>query len=242
MKNKNLALLLLMALSLGTAHAQVVEETTTVDVMTQNEVQSSMSPIDRARMNGDLMEQRKATNEAARAEIEGARENLSDMREEQKSDAADRREATKATGAELREEVKSGDLEKEAAQAQMQAQRDSNQEAAVADRTERVEAKSAIVSKRQAMVDTRIATVREKNPEMADIMEDYYGQIMAKIEAVQAKQSAMLAAVQAGEMTGADARVEFKAYVEVEKADIKALIAEMKTEITALRDARSQES
>jgi len=67
MKNKNLALLLLMALSLGTAHAQVVEETTTVDVMTQNEVQSSMSPIDRARMNGDLMEQRKATNEAARA-------------------------------------------------------------------------------------------------------------------------------------------------------------------------------
>jgi len=164
------------------------------------------------------------------------------MREEQKSDAADRREATKATGAELREEVKSGDLEKEAAQAQMQAQRDSNQEAAVADRTERVEAKSAIVSKRQAMVDTRIATVREKNPEMADIMEDYYGQIMAKIEAVQAKQSAMLAAVQAGEMTGADARVEFKAYVEVEKADIKALIAEMKTEITALRDARSQES
>jgi hypothetical protein len=77
---------------------------------------------------------------------------------------------------------------------------------------------------------------------MADIMEDYYGQIMAKIEAVQAKQSAMLAAVQAGEMTGADARVEFKAYVEVEKADIKALIAEMKTEITALRDARSQES
>ena len=104
----------------------------------------------------------------------------------------------------------------------------SNQEAAVADRTERVEAKSAIVSKRQAMVDTRIATVREKNPEMADIMEDYYGQIMAKIEAVQAKQSAMLAAVQAGEMTGADARVEFKAYVEVEKADIKALIADGK--------------
>lgn len=175
----------------------------------------------------------------ARADIQADREALNALREEQQEARTNRRAATQEMGGELRANVQAGEMEREEAQVEMAAQRESNRAAAVEEREERAAARTEIVSKRQAMIDARIAAVRERSPEMAEIMENYYSQIMDKIAGVQALQTELIASVSAGEMTGAEAKAEFKAFIEVEKAAIKSLMEELKAEVSAFREAQT---
>ena len=251
MKKSPLAFMLLMALAFSSqANAQLINAGAAIgaSATVNTDIDCSNAPVTQGpenlawqaachpRAQGER--QPNPEMEARRSDLEAARENVVDVRAEQQAEIEARREETQSMNTELRTSVQAGETDREEAKAQITAQREEAREEGVENREERAEARTEVVSSRQAMVDTRIAQIREKDSGLADIMEDYYGQIMAKVEAVQAKQTALIEAVKSESMTAADAKVEFKAYIEVEKASIQTLMTEMKAAITAYRSAK----
>jgi hypothetical protein len=253
MKKSPLAFMLLMAFAFSSqANAQLINAGATVSASAtvSTDVDCSNVPVTQgpenlawqAACNPRLQDrperQPNPEMEASRAELEEARGNSAELRDTQKVEADARREETKEMSADLREDVRAGEVDREEAKVEMEAQREANVEAGAEARENRVAAQTEVVSKRQAMIDVRVAAVREKDAGLADIMENYYGQIMDNIEAVQAKQTSIINRVKSGSMTVAEAQAEFKAYIAVEKVSVQNLIVDMKAAITVYQEAK----